>query len=195
MPVKPITHVMIGVDMDLSDEPHRIIFEPDEILTIGDKKYPWLNIIHHNFDKTMAPPGKSSVEVWYDTEYSYWENLAKDDLSYKAEKQRIAEYTLNQLDKRWPGFKSHVEVLDVPTPATYKRYTDNWQASPDGWYITPENMNIMEPLRQLPGLDGLYMAGHWTAPFTGTVLAALSGRQIIQLMCKKEKKSFISSLT
>jgi hypothetical protein len=49
-------------------------------------------------------------------------------------------------------------------------------------------------LRTLPGLSGLYMVGQWTAPFTGTVIAALSGRQLIQLLCKQNKTSFVASL-
>jgi phytoene dehydrogenase-like protein len=74
------------------------------------------------------------------------------------------------------------------------RYTGNWKGSPDGWYLTPDNMNEMEPLRTLPGLEGLYMVGQWTAVFTGTVIAALSGRQIVQLMCRKEGKKFVSNV-
>jgi phytoene dehydrogenase-like protein len=51
-------------------------------------------------------------------------------------------------------------------------------------------MNKMKPLRSLPGLEGLYTVGQWTAPFTGTIMAALSGRQIIQLICKEEGNKF-----
>jgi len=81
-------------------------------------------------------------------------------------------------------------VVDVPTPVTYKHFTGNWKGSPDGWYITPENLMDMQPLRNLPGLEDLFMVGQWTMPFTGTVMAALSGRQVIQIMCKKEGKKF-----
>ena len=35
IPVKPIVHVMIGVNRDLSDEPHRIVFEAEEPVTIA----------------------------------------------------------------------------------------------------------------------------------------------------------------
>jgi phytoene dehydrogenase-like protein len=141
----------------------------------------------------MAPPGKSAVEVWYATRYDYWQTLARDRAAYEAEKKRIAEATIAELDKRWPGFASRVEVVDVPTPATYVRYTGNWQGSPDGWYITPDNMGKRTLLRTLPGLSGLYMVGQWTAPFTGTVFAAISGRQLIQLLCKQNKIPFVTS--
>ncbi len=84
--------------------------------------------------------------------------------------------------------------MDVPTPATYVRYTGNWQGSPDGWYITPENMSKRTLLRSLPGLSGLHMVGQWTAPFTGAVIAALSGRQLIQLLCRQNKTPFVISV-
>ncbi|MEJ2627176.1 MAG: hypothetical protein P8078_01255 [bacterium] len=83
----------------------------------------------------------------------------------------------------------------MPTPATYIRYTGNWQGSPDGWYLTPENIMKQTMLRNLPGLSGFYMVGQWTAPFTGTVMAALSGRQLIQLLCKQSGKHFVTSRT
>ena len=194
IPVKPIVHVMIGVNRDLSDEPHHIIFEAEEPVTIAGREHRWISLINHCFDKSMAPAGKSAVEVWFDTEYAYWEDLARDRKKYNAEKQRIADYTIKQLEKRWPGFSSQTEVIDVPTPATYMRYTGNWKGSPDGWYITPDNINEMEPMRTLSGLEGLQMAGQWTTTFSGTVMAAMSGRQVIQLMCRKEGKKFMSNV-
>jgi len=78
--------------------------------------------------------------------------------------------------------------------ATYVRYTGNWQGAPDGWYVTPENMKTRTMLRTLPGLSGLYMVGRWTAPFTGAVLAALSGRQLIQLLCRQNNTAFATSI-
>jgi hypothetical protein len=49
-----------------------------------------------------------------------------------------------------------------------------------------------EPLRGLPGLEDLYTIDQWTQPFTGTIMAALSGRQMIQLLCRKDAKTFVS---
>lgn len=194
IPVHPILHVMMGVNMDLSGHPHSMIFEADEPVTIAGEEHRWLSMLHHCFDPTMAPEGKSAVEVWYATSYDYWEELYRNKAVYKAEKKRIAEYTIEQVDKKISGFSSKLEVIDVPTPATYYRYTGNWKGSPDGWYITPDNMRMQEPVRSLPGLGGLHMVGQWTAPFTGTVIAALTGRQVIQLMCREEGKKFRGSV-
>jgi len=193
IPVKPMVHVAIGVGQDMSREPHCVIFELDKPITIGGDEHRWMSVLHHSFDPSMAPPGKSAVEVWYATRYDYWEKLAADRTAYEAEKKRIADLSIAELDRRWPGFKSAVEVVDVPTPATYVRYTGNWQGSPDGWYVTPDNMGKRTLLRTLPGLSNLYMVGQWTAPFTGTVMGALSGRQLIQILCREDKKSFMTS--
>jgi len=195
IPVRSLVHVALGVARDLSQEPHSIIFELEKPITIAGEEHHWLCLLHHCFDPNMAPPGKSAVEVWYATRYDYWEELARDRVRYEEEKKRIADFTIAELDKRWSGFASQVEVVDVPTPATYVRYTGNWQGSPDGWYMTPENMTKQTMLRSLPGLSGFHMVGQWTTPFAGTVMSALSGRQLIQLLCKRSGKPFETSPT
>ena len=192
MPVRPVVHVCLGVARDMAKELPRLGFELKQPITVAGEERKWLSVIHHSFDPGMAPPGKAAVEVWYPCRCDYWQELEKDRPRYDAEKERIAELTITELDRRWPGFRAQVEVVDVPTPATYVRYTGNWQGSPDGWYITPDNMRT-NPLLLLPGLAGLHMAGQWTAPFTGTVIAALTGRQVVQLLCRQDGRRFATN--
>ncbi|MHB9110063.1 MAG: phytoene desaturase family protein [Armatimonadota bacterium] len=187
--VRSMVHVMLGLKRDMRQEPCRLTFKVEKPITVGKTAFPWLYFMHHGFDPTSTPEGNTAAEVWYDTEYDYWGKLYQDRPAYEAEKRRIADETIAALDTRWPGLAADVEVVDVPTPATYHRYTGNWQGSVDGWYITPQNMGQPATLT-LPGLQNLYMAGQWTAPFTGTVIAALTGRQAIQLLCKAEGKPF-----
>lgn len=190
-PVRPLVHVCLGVARDMSKEPERLAIELERPVTVAGEERTWLSVLHHSFDPSMAPAGKSAVEVWYPCRADYWQELSGDRARYDAEKQRIADLSIAELEKRWPGFRSQVEVTDVATPATYVRYTGNWQGSPDGWYINADNMRA-NPLRTLPGLAGLYMAGQWTAPYTGTVLAAATGRQVIELLCRKDRKRFLT---
>jgi phytoene dehydrogenase-like protein len=191
-PVVSPVHVMLGVARDLSREPHTTIFELENPITIAGEEHRWLHFMHRCFDPSMAPPGSSAAEVWYATPYEHWEELARDRVRYKEEKKRIADHTIAELDKHWPGFASQVEVVDVATPATYVRYTGNWRGSPDGWCITTENMMKQIPLRGLPGLSGFHMVGQWTMPYAGVPGSALSGRQLIQLLCKQSGKPFVS---
>lgn len=194
IPVKPLVHVMFGVDMDLSgDSPHHIL-EIQKPVKIGNKEFKWIHILNHTFDKSTSPRGKSAIEIWYSADYNYWEELIRDRAKYDAEKKRIADETAEALDARWPGFKSKIEMIDVPTPMTYKRYTGNWLGSPDGWYITINNYRDQAIRRTLPGLKNFYMTGQWTAPYTGTVMTSLSGRQLSQILCKKHGHQFKSTL-
>jgi len=193
--VESLVHVSLGVARDLSDEPPRLVFELEEPIEIAGRTRRWLGVMNRCFDPSMAPAGKSAVEVWYPTPFEHWRGLHADRARYKEEKKRISDATIAELDKRWPGIASDVEVVDVATPMTYVRYTGNWQGSPDGWYLSPENITAMTPLRRLPGLSKLHMVGQWTCPFAGTVMSALAGRQLVELLCRDGKKSFVTSTT
>jgi phytoene dehydrogenase-like protein len=109
-PVRPVVHVCIGVARDMSKEPARLSFELDQPTTVAGEERKWLSVLHLSIDPTMAPAGKAAVEVWYPCRHEYWQEL---------EKERIADLTITALDRRWPGFRAQVEVVDVPTPATY----------------------------------------------------------------------------
>jgi hypothetical protein len=60
--------------------------------------------------------------------------------------------------------------------------------------MTAENVKLVQtPLRSLPGMSSSYMVGQWTMPFAGVSGSALSGRQLIQLLCKQDGRPFVSS--
>ena len=194
LPVNPIVQVLFGVDMDLSYEPHLMIRELKESIKVGGKDFKWVHIMTHCFDKSTAPDGKSALEVWYAADYEYWASLKKDREKYLKEKKLVADITADILEAKWPGFKSRIEMTDVTTPMTYERYTGNWMGSPDGWHITVDNYRDQSVRRCLPGLKNLYMVSQWTAPYTGTVFTSLGGRQLIQILCKKNGIPFKSGL-
>ena len=113
-PVQPLVQVCLGVARDLSAEPLRTVFELDPPLEVAGEPRKWISVLQRSHDSTMAPAGKTVVEVWYPTSFEYWENLAGDRIRYEAEKKRIADGTIAELDRRWPGFAGQVEVVDVP---------------------------------------------------------------------------------
>ncbi len=192
IPVRPLVHVALGVARDLGAEPARFVYELEKPIEIAGETRRWISILHHGFDPSTAPAGKTALEVWYPTRHDLWVRLAEDREAYEEEKRRVADITLGALEERFSGLSRDVEVVDVPTPHTYIRYTGNWRASPDGWYITCDNMRAT-PLRTLPGLSDLFMVGQWTAPFTGTPIAALTGRQVVQVLCHRDGRPFRTS--
>ena len=44
----------------------------------------------------------------------------------------------------------------------------------------------------LPILKSFYMAGQWVEPGGGLPTAAMSGRNVIQIICKRDKKPFVA---
>ena len=47
--------------------------------------------------------------------------------------------------------------------------------------------------KTVPGLDGLYLASMWTEAPGGLPLAALAGRGVIQLICARDRKRFVTT--
>ena len=84
-------------------------------------------------------------------------------------------------------------MTDVATPMTWVRYTGNWKGSYEGWQMMTFGFGKrME--KTLPGLDGFYMVGQWVEPGGGLPGVAPSGRNAIQIICKKDGKKFVTTI-
>ncbi|MCK5251553.1 MAG: NAD(P)/FAD-dependent oxidoreductase, partial [Thermoplasmata archaeon] len=103
-----------------------------------------------------------------------------------------ADQVVAALDRRYPGLADQVEMRDVATPMTYQRYTGNWQGSFLGWLISTKTLR-MRMSKTLPGLKDFYMAGQWVEPGGSVPTALMSGRHVIQVICKKDKKAFVAT--
>jgi len=194
---QPMIQVSLGVARDLSDLPHMVSFPLDKPVTIAGQMRERMNVKHFCYDPTLSPKGKSAVVVMFDSNHAYWKQLSEDRERYDAEKQQVAITVMEQLDKRLPGFIGQVEVVDVATPLTTERYTGNWQGSIEGWMINRKTLGMMfgnGMKKTLPGLANFYMAGQWVEPGGGVPTAAMSGRTIIQTICKQDKKPFVTVL-
>jgi phytoene dehydrogenase-like protein len=146
----------------------------------------------YNFDPSLAPPGKTLMRVLLPTDYDYWNSLGRTSERYRAEKEAVARTVISLLDRRYPGLSSSVEVWDVATPLTFERYTGNRRGSSIGWDLTPGT--FMMPMKKtLPGLKDFYLAGQWVTPGGGLPMVALSGRNVIQLICRRDQKPFRSA--
>lgn len=163
----------------------------DKPLTIAGQERSEIGVKHYSCDPTLAPPGKSVVEVMLRSDYRYWQRIYGRKL-YDVELLDEAKVALNFIEGLYPGISEQIEVSDVATPLSYVRYTGNWQGSTSGWLLTPQTMRmmIMGVGKTLPGLRDFYMAGQWVEPGGTVTLAAMSGRNAIQLICGEEGKAF-----
>lgn len=192
----PLIHVALGVNHSFEEIPHSVAglsFPLNEPVTIAGKEWRRLGVHIYNFDPTLAKAGKTVVKVMFPSDYAYWKSLQEDLERYKAEKEQIADQVVDLLDKHFPGLAAQVEMRDVATPVTFHRYTGNWQGTFEGWMITPETWNLRMS-KTLPGLDNFYMVGQWVEPGGGLPPAAFSGRNLTQILCKRDKKPFVTTV-
>jgi phytoene dehydrogenase-like protein len=187
-----------GINMDLSGQPECVgeMIKLENPVKFGNEKHDWLMIKNFCFDTTLAPPGKSVVQCGVTVnDFNYWENLYRDKKAYKEEKKHIAETIAGILENKYPGFKSSVEMTDVVTPMTYVRYTGNWKGSFMTWIITPElSKKIRLVKKTLPGLKNFWLSGMWVMPPGGVPTGAKTSRDIIQIICKQDKKDFVTQI-
>jgi phytoene dehydrogenase-like protein len=189
----PLVHVALGVKRLFEKTPANVIYSLDRPVTVGGREQNHFGVEIRNFDPTLAPAGKTVLKVLFPADYTYWKNLRQDLERYRDEKERIADQVIALLDQRYPGLAGQVEMRDVATPMTWERYTGNWQGSMEGWLMTQKTFPPFRMNRTLPGLKDFYMAGQWVEPGGGVPTAALSGRNVMQIICKRDRRAFVTT--
>jgi phytoene dehydrogenase-like protein len=105
-------------------------------------------------------------------------------------KKDFANQIIDALDEKLGDIKQHIEETDITTPATYHRYTGNFQGSVQGW-LPPKNLKAGTPIKTgLPGLKNFYFTGHWSHLGGGLPIAIKSGRDIAKIICQKYNVPF-----
>ncbi|MFN8442832.1 MAG: NAD(P)/FAD-dependent oxidoreductase [Caldilineaceae bacterium] len=194
LPLHSQFQVSLGVDHDFSQEPHWVTYLLDQPLTIAGEDRFEIGVKHYCFDPSLAPPGKSVLIAMLTSHYGYWQRIYGKRL-YDTEQTQVSDIVIDFLERLYPGLRAKIEVVDEATPLSYERFTGNWQGSSTGWLLTPKTMPMMITGMQktLPGLENFYMAGQWVEPGGGVPMVAMSGRNVIQLICHEDRRDFVAS--
>ena len=193
LPIHTIIQVSLGVKRDFSSEPHWVIRLLDQPLLIAGEEHADIGVKNYCFDPSLAPAGKSTLISMIRTNYDYWQRIYGHRL-YDSEQDQVAGIVIDYLEGSYPGLRGDIEVVDVATPLSYERYTGNWQGSSCGWLLTKESMPLMITgmAKTLPAVKNFYLAGQWVEPGGSVPLAAVSGRNAIQLICAADQKKFVT---
>jgi phytoene dehydrogenase-like protein len=191
----PLVSVALGVNRTFPDFPLSaygktyLLREPARVAGMTlERIIVWV----YNFDPSLAPKGKTVVKVLLGGSYEHWKSLAADPKRYASEKETVGKWVVDQLDERFPGLAAQVEMVDVATPVTWERYTAAWKGSALGWDSTPQTA-FMPIMKTVPGLDGFFMAGQWVEVGGGVPFVAASGRNVLQLVCKRDNNPFVTN--
>jgi phytoene dehydrogenase-like protein len=188
----PYIQISLGVNRDMSGQPRLRYWQMDEPPIIAGHAAPFMILHNYSFDRTLAPMGKTPLVIRFFSDYDYWHKLAKDRKKYGSEKSSLAKAAIEELEKLYPGIRDQIEVVDVATPTTYVRYTGTWRGATMSWL--PTTSNFAKSLNKtLPGLDTFYMAGQWLIPGGGLPNALKTGRDVVQMICKKNRTKFRTS--
>jgi phytoene dehydrogenase-like protein len=189
-----LVQVSLGIKRDLSTEPQNHGWLLEQPLEVAGKSHDALNIKHYCYDRSLAPQGKSVVEVLLMGDYDYWKRLADEDRErYDAEKQQTATRVIDFMEQHYPGITRDIEAVDVATPLTTERYTASYRGSIQGWALAGEILQKGLD-KTVPGLENFYMIGQWVETGGGLPGVAPSGRRIIQIICHKDGKRFTTSV-
>ena len=187
--------ISLGVSRTFKEYPHLFRFPLDNAITSPDgTSYTRIESHIYHYDPTLAPEGKTIIVLsLYTRNGDYWINLRDTDREeYIRRKNQLAGEIIARLDEKINGVKQAIEVIDIATPATYHRYTNNWKGSVQGWFPDRDLLSSSPVGISLPGLSNFYYCSHWSVPGGGLPVAIKTGRDLSQIICLRYKKSFLT---
>ena len=120
-------------------------------------------------DPSLAPEGEHVI---------IFSSLMAYDIGepWEQAKPRYTEMMLEAAERALPGYRDAITFADSATPATFQRYTLAQEGAAYGWENTPDQ-TVPKRLDYRTPIEGLFLAGHWTHPGTGSIRCLLSGAQ------------------
>ncbi len=188
--IKPVlnTFISVGVEADLSDVPESLTFITDESLLCGGVQEYTISINNYAGYKGYAPEGCTAMtSIIMGDSYDFWK-ACKENGTYEAEKQKLAEAFINILAKKYPQTARKIAVWDIATPLTYERYLHSYKGS---WMSIMGKGSKMESYPSKPeSIKNVYFAGHRIMVPGGLPVAAETGRKAVQYLCRDTNTVF-----
>jgi all-trans-retinol 13,14-reductase len=160
------------------------------------EKAAYLLTLYSNVNPLAARKGKFVLSLIQLHPFSYWtkyqeEYDAGNKEEYNREKDRLAGALIKRAEEVLPNISKHVEVIEIATPLTLKRFTGNPNGACYGWANTVKQFSPLNRILKMP-VKNLFMSSAWSFPGEGTgatiACGCRVGRQII-----KNKSNYSSS--
>jgi prolycopene isomerase len=134
--------------------------------------------IYSNIDPSCCPEGKSVVATMVLASPEKFDETLGEGRHrgrvYKALKDRLLPQLLEKMERALGvgALQPHIEVLELSTPVTIERFTENRGGAYVGWRYSADQARALIP-QQSP-VENLFLCGHWVAP-GGGVSNVMSG--------------------
>ncbi|MFO8071946.1 MAG: NAD(P)/FAD-dependent oxidoreductase [Polyangia bacterium] len=136
--------------------------------------------VFDNAFQGYSRPGTSTVGIMFLCGYEPWRRFEDDYFAgrkqaYDSEKARLARILIDRAEQHLiPGLSKMIEVMEVATPLTNRRFTGNAGGAVFGYEQSLQNAFIRRLPNRTP-LKGLYLASAWGFPGGGLTGAMGSG--------------------
>ena len=109
-------------------------------------------------------------------------------------KEEYTERFLDDIDALFPGFRDGLTFAEGATPQALYGYSLNQNGAMYGWENSPTQVHSRRPANRTP-LDGLYVAGAWAQPGSGTIATMQSGFQTAQaILGYEDRNAFLAAI-
>jgi phytoene dehydrogenase-like protein len=179
----------LGVRGRWPDLPPIFHVVPERPLEVLGHEVGGLLVRNMSHDATLAPDGCAVVQVLVETPFEMWHDLHEVPSRYAAAKDELVRQVLPAITPLLPGWDGSALVTDVVTPYTFWQFTRTWRGAYEGWLPTGEVVR-QHPSKTLPGLRKFHMAGQWVEPGGGIPPAVMSGRHVLELVCREDGMRF-----
>jgi phytoene desaturase len=119
-------------------------------------------------DPSLAPEGEHLVVLTSLAPYEL-------ETSWAESREAWTEEMLDTIEGVLPGYRDGLTFMETGTPHTLEAFTRNHRGALYGWDNAPAQA-VSKRLTNRP-LPGLVLAGHWTAPGSGSLRVLFSGLQ------------------
>jgi len=137
-------------------------------------------IDHLIFLKSPSKSGIQTLTIMNFLQKSYSEN-------WKLGKRVLSEKILCKVETIFPGLRNRISLMEIGSPATFERYTENTGGAIYGF----ENTSSVYGEAKLPintYLKNLFQTGHWGKPGGGIWNAMYNGYSASQLIKQNLQK-------
>jgi len=151
-----------------------------------------------NIDSSLAKDNKFVAMLLQLHPYDYWTKYqeaydADKKEEYNKEKDRLAGALIKRAEKIIPDLSKHVEVIEIATPLTLKRYTGNTNGACYGWANTVKQFLPIDRILFISGrtlrmpVKNLYLSSAWTFPGEGYASVVACGYRVGKQIVDKSK--------
>lgn len=162
-----------------------------QTLNCNFEKASFLITMYSNIDKSLAKDGKFVAALTQLHPFGYWSKFEADYKlgnkgDYNKEKDRLAGALIKRAEKVVPDLSKHIEVIEIATPLTLKRYSGNPNGAMYGWANTPNQFSPMDRTLKNP-VKNLYLSSAWSFPGEGHSGVVSCGYRVAKQMGDKAR--------